>query len=913
MARYFAQLTKEDMPILWIPSTSESEIVASFSKYAQQLSSRELGYSNPISIIQERIAELFAVDWLVIFDGLDDPAIDIQQYLFPNEETSKILITTQNQRVASNIVATHRMQVLPLEEKAAENLLDVTISDGSENEADFISTEERVARKEVVQQLGHLPLAIAIVGAVIRDSPITCRDYLSLTSSFQDDLLDENLEFSDYSNSVWKAFEISFQRVLNDRSMLGSSASSMAYFIASFNDSSTLNDCIRICNDFASRSPGSKFEFNDSYAAICKVLPFLTEGGKLHLGLNRLASFNLVMVDSTTSGLQHPPIIEMHSLVKRWLKRRFERNSSALSQSFASTKLWLLGFSLHNDLVRTKVASKRYDHLKSELLSCLEESVLHPQGSTFAFRNPGSAIPFVLEAIEQLLKVIDFLQPAASFHRHRMHQLSSKLRSELTVIFDSILQEIEWEPLFTDFIREAAEQVEYAVNNDSREDDYSLETFFTNTLDAHGCLPIAFKSTASCYFSSLEEPETIAIIKEDVIQNISEVLSALLSQEAFEQIAEVFGAPQGEADDRITAWRRRWDEDVTAVTRCTLGTVFSSLCQPDNSNAKMTSSTIPEGNEETQKTDLIGVLESLFDSNDPRNAFFAMLRCSIAAATEVFLTDSFPEACLETKKEQLRDQLEMAIRRGLGDRERPKVFGLQMALPDTTGNPTFAMLWELAWAARIAGNLSDWIGSIVMNSFSDSIKSAARDGFATAFGNAYIARTGLEAPLSRLNQLVEEVWDYTSSLENLFPNWIMSGWIGSSDADLDDVSEEGQLPQSIQLLNQAREETFKAMQCVYENGTSAAAHDSLLRSLKSVFECREALHSMATARLSQHELNDRTGMAPLLATYSMQDCDKTLRTVYSILGDMISSEHAEKLIDKLEKIENEVIKQISKN
>lgn len=898
MARYFAQLTKGDMPILWIPSNSESEIVTSFSKYAQQLSSRELGYSNPISIIKERIAELFPVGWLVIFDGLDDPAIDIQQYLFPNQDACKVLITTQNRRLASKVVATHRMQVLPLEEKAAESLLDVTISDGSENRADLISTEERAARKEVVQQLGHLPLAVAILGAVIRDSSMTCRDYLSLTRGLQDELLDENLDFSDYPNSVWKAFEMSFQRVLSDRSMLGSSASSMAYFIASFNDTSTLNDCIRICNDFASRSPGSKLKLNDSYAAICKVLPFLTEGGKLHLGLNRLASFNLVMVNSTASGLQHPPVIEMHSLVKRWLKRCFERNSSALSQSFVSTKLWLLGFSLHNDLVRTKVASKRYDHLKSELLSCLEESVQHPQGNTFAFPSPGSAIPSVLQAIEQLLKVIDFLQPAASFHRHRMHQLSSKLRSELTDVLDSDLQEVDWESLFTDFIREAAEQVEYAVDNDSKADEFSLKAFFVNTLDAHGCLPIAFKTTASCYFPSLEEPEIIAVMKEDVIHNTSEVLSNGLSQEAFEQIAEVFSAPQGEADDRIVAWRRRWDEDVTAVIRCTLGTVLFSLCQPDNSNAKMASST---------------VLESLFDSNDPRNAFFAMLRRSIATATEDFLTDSFPKACLESKKEQLRDELEMAIRRGLGDGERPEVFGLQMALPDTTGNPVFAMLWELAWPARIAGNLSDWIGSIVMNTFSDSIKSAARDGFATAFENAYIAHTGLEAPLSRLSQLVEEVWDYNSSLANLFPNWTMSGWIGSSDADLDDVSEEGELPQSIQFLNQAREEIFKAMQCVYEDGTSAAAHDSLLRSLKSVFQCRQALHSIATARLSQHELNDRTSMAPLLATYSMRDCDKTLRTVYSILGDMISSEHAEKLIDKLEKIETEVIKQISKN
>jgi hypothetical protein len=88
----------------------------------------------------------------VIFDGLDDPPTNAHQYFPPNLMRSKILITIRNNSLASKTNAMHIMHITPLDERAAEDLLNKTISKSvSDTEpGNLVTPEEIQTRRRII-------------------------------------------------------------------------------------------------------------------------------------------------------------------------------------------------------------------------------------------------------------------------------------------------------------------------------------------------------------------------------------------------------------------------------------------------------------------------------------------------------------------------------------------------------------------------------------------------------------------------------------------------------------------------------------------------------------------------------------------------------------------------------------------
>ncbi|KAH0035849.1 hypothetical protein KCU78_g1976, partial [Aureobasidium melanogenum] len=135
MMRYFAHTIKTEKNILWILATSEDDIRASFSKYAQQLGAGSVNISDPASFIAKRIDEKFPADFLIIFDGLDNSSINLGPYLFSDKINVSVFITTQRRQLGSGIGATHEMQVTSMDNDAAEDLLTTVMSTFPRTEA----------------------------------------------------------------------------------------------------------------------------------------------------------------------------------------------------------------------------------------------------------------------------------------------------------------------------------------------------------------------------------------------------------------------------------------------------------------------------------------------------------------------------------------------------------------------------------------------------------------------------------------------------------------------------------------------------------------------------------------------------------------------------------------------------------
>lgn len=141
----------------------------------------------------------------------------------------------------------------------------------------------------------------------------------------------------------------------------------------------------------------------------------------------------------------------------------------------------------------------------------------------------------------------------------------------------------------------------------------------------------------------------------------------------------------------------------------------------------------------------------------------------------------------------------------------------------------------------------------------------------------------------------------SSCVSILFPNWISLGWISPpSDGESDDENE----PNYTNLMGGAQVCILNALRSLYDSNADMVDHDLVLQALQQTLECRKALHNTVMNRLNQPNLTDRTGMGPFLTKMSMEDCDKDLRIIYSML-DSATSKGDLAALESLVDIENE--------
>jgi hypothetical protein len=847
------------MAILWIPANSESKMIEVFEEYAEQISGEDGNRSEPVSVVGRLLSERFPGKWLVVFDGLDDPSINIHRYLFADLPNSKILVTTRRQNLASQIGATHPLPVNPLDENAALDLLSTyivskpspAIKTGALQKE--ITFAEREARKSIVKGLGGLPLAISIIGASMREDNgiLDCQSYLTWSDEAKDVLLEEDHHFSDfpYSSSVWKAFTFAFQQMLSG-AVGNYHTESVANFIASCENSPNIAGYVRLFRLFK-----RKRSRNSSGLATIDQIRFL-ENGFFETTVAKLAAANMVTLNRTGNSSESLPYIEMHALVRRWI----ERKSHDKILSLTAPKIWLLGFGIYDQIIQRRIGPREFEPLMKEIKASLSKRLDSLQVSSIP--RAEIVFPFLLEAQENLLESIAHL-PAGPEQRGRLREFREELESEITESYENALGSFDWLSMFQEFVRELKEQIEYAVKSDARSKDYKMKDFFLETLDSHGCIPIAFKTAAPSEMSDVGATALIQDVGEDITAKTKSMLEKSLSRDSIKEVKEI---AIENSNTSIRQWTDKWDGDVTEVVRRSLNEVFaarsiSTVSKGLGDELSLTSDATPEDN------NIGSLFQTMTNSSDPRNAFFALLRQAVKAATEHFLTSSPAVDILDAQQDTFMNECESSIRGVLGDRAQ-EYFHAQ-SISSEAGKTVFSMLWQLAWPARFPGGLEDLIAQQVVDSISNDLKNAAQMGFVAAFGNETLGE-----------DLAEEVFN-RSCVSILFPNWISSGWI---DLTSDDENESNYT----HLMGGAQVCTLNALQALYDNDAEVFDHDLALQALQRTFECRKTLHDTVMNRLNQPNLTDRTGMGAFFAKMSFEDCDKDLRLIYSILGSATS-------------------------
>lgn len=398
------------------------------------------------------------------------------------------------------------------------------------------------------------------MGTFLRNSlSITRQNYLDRFSELSYSLLGQAQPFSDYPHSVWKAFQISFSELLKKEDEPWPSARSMAYFIASLEDSSTLNDCIKICH----RASCSNRLRAHSGSNMVDILSFLENKDKLLMSFQALASVDLIISDPSDDRSKQLPSIEMHSLIRNWLRSK----SRIQPYEYVSTRLWLLGFVIYDDLLQTRVSSGRYDLLVSELLQRVRELKFTHDNGLSQLCNLEISFPFLVQVLDRCETSLNYLQPESELYQKQLQAVSDKLISEMYDDFVNGSWHMDWNMFFDGFIGEAEQQVRLALQDYGRGQSFDLIGFFTKVLDENECLPIAFNMIASEELQSLIHVTLIEDIKQQVIYKLRQLTLDHVHKEAFHQAKDIFRGSTDEARNRIFNWRELWTKDVVAIIR----------------------------------------------------------------------------------------------------------------------------------------------------------------------------------------------------------------------------------------------------------------------------------------------------------------------------------------------------------
>ncbi|TGJ78941.1 hypothetical protein E0Z10_g9817 [Xylaria hypoxylon] len=310
----------------------------------------------------------------------------------------------------------------------------------------------------------------------------------------------------------------------------------------------------------------------------------------------------------------------------------------------------------------------------------------------------------------------------------------------MTDSYDWSLRDTDLDAVFGSWCQALEEQVEYSVRCDAGNDDYLLNDFFLDTLDSHGCIPIAFDSEAPDELYSVGQTDTMEMMKTDITTHTESLLREHLAQEASTQL---LAATPNEPGEFIRTWSNQWGDEVTEIIPNCLAKVFT--------NVQCTT--------RTEDQSFGNYLESISSSSESRDAFFAILRRTVQAVTNQFLESYAAVERLSEHKDTFRDACERAIRMGLGDRA-PIVFNFQPLSAEAETDTGFSILWGLALPGRFLGNLGSLIAAKVFNVISDDLKFASKQGFKSAFENYSCNNSVL------VEELVDEVFE-RAALSNI--------------------------------------------------------------------------------------------------------------------------------------------------
>jgi DNA-binding XRE family transcriptional regulator len=208
---YVYQHALDYSAIFWVAAETIETLYSSFATIASKLQLPQRDEQEAEKVVQAVLQWLDThKEWLLVFDNVED--ISLVKPFWPSARQGAVLITTRL-RTVEDLSSTFELPPFPDDEGVEFLLHRAKLVDPTAS-SDPLPPELTKPARDLVQELGGLPLAIDQAGAYIERTGCSLRDYLHPFQHHQISLLAERSAMAHHPTSVVKTFLLSFERIV---------------------------------------------------------------------------------------------------------------------------------------------------------------------------------------------------------------------------------------------------------------------------------------------------------------------------------------------------------------------------------------------------------------------------------------------------------------------------------------------------------------------------------------------------------------------------------------------------------------------------------------------------------------------------------------------------------------------------
>jgi hypothetical protein len=193
--------------VFWVDASSHENIAMSLKGISNVPTAKASGVDDSVESVLQWIA-CIQEEWLIVFDNADEPLPEVVARFFPPGDRGNILITSRNRSMGRIIAFQNVIEINEMEESDAITLL-LRASDLEP------SAKHLQVAKDIVTELGCIPLAVNHAGAYIEAGKCDIKRYLRHFSQHRQTLmLDATFKgASNYNQTVYGTWDLSFKEI----------------------------------------------------------------------------------------------------------------------------------------------------------------------------------------------------------------------------------------------------------------------------------------------------------------------------------------------------------------------------------------------------------------------------------------------------------------------------------------------------------------------------------------------------------------------------------------------------------------------------------------------------------------------------------------------------------------------------
>ncbi|KIJ51985.1 hypothetical protein M422DRAFT_243560 [Sphaerobolus stellatus SS14] len=208
--RFLVEVSQTNMYsyIFWIDGSSDETIMNSFKSIAEEAMPKKEKENSDKDIMKNVLLSLSCLSypWLAVFDNADGPLPTLEKYI-PKGNYGHILTTSRLQAMGHLTSFSSSQEVIVMSNEDAISLLlkAANIQDPTDDDCKEAT--------ELVDRLGHLPLAIDIAGSYIQMTSCSIHQYLKLYQESRAGLLRNESDEDFYGHTVYGAWDLTFDKI----------------------------------------------------------------------------------------------------------------------------------------------------------------------------------------------------------------------------------------------------------------------------------------------------------------------------------------------------------------------------------------------------------------------------------------------------------------------------------------------------------------------------------------------------------------------------------------------------------------------------------------------------------------------------------------------------------------------------